>query len=345
MRVIGWLVVLLLAVAAVLTLNPEWLGRVNPDWAGLTTTAVLAPVYGVRPLLAVLFAVVAVIALILGLVRRVGFGGGGRTLFLGLVLAAVAVGHGWMVWDRGPDNPPALTADDGLSPAGPGSGALTVLAWNTQGGRTGAADVAAVAEENGADVLVLSETDDALAGEVVGALAGSGATFQTFFADAGDRGHVALLVSNALGEYVPTEAPATSAGAVRAEPANGVGPVLVGVHTARPVGEDHDAWLADLDAVLPLCTDGGADRLVLAGDLNATLDHAPLQDLGACRDGAVGAGVGGVATWPTQAPELLGATIDHVLHDADAFRATEAVVVERGRSDHRAVVVRLVPAG
>ncbi|WP_193312805.1 endonuclease/exonuclease/phosphatase family protein [Georgenia subflava] len=345
MRVIGWVLVLVLAAVAALTLDPEWLGRVNDDWAGLTTTYPVNQVIALRPLLAGVFAVSAIIVLVVGVVRKVGFHGGNRTLVLGLVLAAVAVGHGWFLWDRGLDNRAELTADPGLRPDDPGDGSLTVLSYNTRDGDTGVDDIAAAAETNGVDVLVLTETSAELADQVAAFLAGGGESFQVFTAAAGEdvTGATAVLVSSSLGEYVQTTGPATELGAVRVEPATGVGPVVVGVHVVPPASDNTDRWLRDLRAVRGLCTDRGPAGLVLAGDLNATLDHAPLQDLGRCTAAAVDGGVGGIATWPARLPSLIGSTIDHVLVDGDSFETTEALVVDRGDSDHRGLVVRVRP--
>lgn len=348
MRVIGWVLVLVLGAAAVLTLNPEWLARVDPDWGGLTTSYPLAQLFALRALLAVVFAVVAVVVLVVGVVRKKWFNGGTRTLLLGLVLAVVAGAHGWTLWDRGLSNPAELAADRGLRPADPGDGTLTVVSYNTREGRTGADAVAAVAEENGADVLVLSETSAELAEQIASFLAGGGETFQVFMATGGpegigDTGSTALLVSTTLGEYVQVPGPATERGAVRAEPASGVGPVLVGVHAVPPLRETHDQWLVDIRAVMELCGSRGPDGMILAGDLNTTLDHAPMQDLGRCDDAAVEAGVGGLATWPAQLPAVLGTAIDHVLVDAARYEVTAGRIVDRGGSDHRGLVVRLRP--
>jgi endonuclease/exonuclease/phosphatase (EEP) superfamily protein YafD len=349
-RVIGWVLVLVLGAAAVLTLNPEWLASVDPDWGGLTMSYPLAQLFALRALLAVIFAVVAAVVLVVGAVRRRWFHGGTRTLLLGVVLALVAGAHGWVLVERGLSNPAELAADRGLRPADPGDGTLTVVAYNTREGRTGADDVAATAEDTGADVLVLSETSAELAQEIASLLAGEDETFQVFMATGGpegvgDTGSTAMLVSTTLGEYAQVPGPATERGAVRAEPASGVGPVLVGVHAMPPLGETHGQWLVDIEAVMDLCGTRGPDGMILAGDLNTTLDHAAMQDLGRCADGAVEAGVGGLATWPAQLPAVLGTSIDHVLVDAARYEVTAGRIVDRGDSDHRGLVVRVRPVG
>nr|KEP23635.1 hypothetical protein DA06_06430 [Georgenia sp. SUBG003] len=106
MRVIGWLLVLLLGAAAVLTVNPEWLTKIDPDWGGLTTTYPLVQVIALRPLLVAVFAAVGVVVLIVGVVRKSWFAGGNKSLLLGAALLAVATAHAWHLWDRGLANPP-----------------------------------------------------------------------------------------------------------------------------------------------------------------------------------------------------------------------------------------------
>ncbi len=123
---------------------------------------------------------------------------------------------------------------------------------------------------------------------------------------------------------------------------------IVNVHTAAPVTSDklvvwrrQLAWLAEL--VPPT---GG--RLVLAGDFNATVHHAPFRSLTAAglRNAHRSAGRGWAGTYPTwwPGPELL--RIDHVL----VGDGIEPVAVESRRgsgSDHRPLVadLRLLPTG
>ncbi|MFH5821295.1 endonuclease/exonuclease/phosphatase family protein [Georgenia sp. AZ-5] len=348
MRVIGWLLALVLAAAAVLTLNPEWLARARPDWAGVTMTYPVSQLIALRPLLAGVFLILALVLLVVGVVRRRWFRRGVKSFVLAVVCAVVALGHAAIVVERGLDNQGRLAADDGVGPDGEGTGEITVLALNTAEGDTTPEQVAELAADNGADVLVLPETPRLLAERVAGLLAADGAEFQLFVAGATGGpavGATAVLVSAALGPYIETPPPDTVLGAVRAEPADGDGPVILGVHPVAPVARRTQDWQADLEAVTALCRDGAVPGLVVAGDLNATLDHRPLQDLGACADAAVATGVGGVSTWPAALPAWFGSTIDHVLHDASAYVVTDGAVLERGGSDHRAVVVRLRPAG
>ncbi len=255
-----------------------------------------------------------------------------------LVTGAVQLGVAAM---RGVVNAPP-TADTEVVP-----GDVTVLAFNTYVGRTPAEAVAAVAVTSGADVIALPETPPEVAAEIAGLLGEGGNPMQVF---SNDRGYstpftTSLLVSRALGRYavVPT---AAGVGYVRADPVAGDGPPIVAAHPAAPTPRRMHWWTRELVYAVELCRE--IPGVVVAGDFNATLDHGPMRDLGRCV--AAGAaqgwrGSGALGTWPAWLPALLGAPIDHVLVDGDAWAVDASGVVEVGDSDHRGVVARLLPVG
>ncbi|MCK2037541.1 endonuclease/exonuclease/phosphatase family protein [Microbacterium sp. SSW1-49] len=118
---------------------------------------------------------------------------------------------------------------------------------------------------------------------------------------------------------------------------------LINVHTVAPLTTaDARTWadqFADLHGVL----DASPYPIVLAGDFNATMDHAPLDRLvhGDVRDAFTVAGSGFGTTWPRWSwpmPSVM--RLDHVL-----VRGAVEVgsVVERTSigSDHRRLVVEL----
>lgn len=346
-RVFGWLFTLVIVLLAAVSLDPDVLGRVNPDWADLTTVYPVSQLIALRPLLAVMFAVLALVFLVVALYRRIRIGRGVKTSVIGVVLLAVAAGHAWVIYDRGVDNPGTLQADAGIRPGDRGTGEITVLSFNTQGGATTAEDLVDVMRA-GVDVAILPETTAQQADALVALLNADGASFvqHTVAVDELAQSSTAVLLERTLGEYVPVEGPPTlTAGSVRLEPATGTGPVLVGTHVTAPVAAQTAEWRADLEQVAELCRTRMPAGLILAGDLNATLDHAPLADLGTCASASVEGEVAGIATWPTSTPELLGSAIDHVLYDAAAYELVQAAVVEAGGSDHRGLLVRLRPLG
>jgi endonuclease/exonuclease/phosphatase (EEP) superfamily protein YafD len=116
---------------------------------------------------------------------------------------------------------------------------------------------------------------------------------------------------------------------------------IFAVHVPPPVRDERVAqWRSDLRRV-PAATPSGAVR-ILAGDFNATLDHAELRrvlDTG-YEDAAAAVGAGLRGTWPSGRRLVPPVTIDHVL--ADRRCGVRAVSVHAiPRSDHRAVLAEL----
>jgi endonuclease/exonuclease/phosphatase family metal-dependent hydrolase len=118
-------------------------------------------------------------------------------------------------------------------------------------------------------------------------------------------------------------------------------------HPAAPYAVDVvPDWWTDLRAQPPATPRGGLS--ILAGDFNATLDHAPLRDLidTGYVDAADAAGTGLSGTWgPYDGDAIPPVTIDHVLVDRRIEVRAVSVHGVPG-SDHRAVLAELrLPAG
>ena len=98
-------------------------------------------------------------------------------------------------------------------------------------------------------------------------------------------------------------------------------------------------WKADLRA-LPPATDETVK--ILAGDFNATLDHAELRRVigRGYEDAADTVGAGLHATWPANRRIPPPVTIDHVLVDERAGVRSLRVIPLAG-SDHRAVLAEI----
>ena len=139
----------------------------------------------------------------------------------------------------------------------------------------------------------------------------------------------------------PSTSFATAAAVAR--PPGGAPVEILAVHVQAPTtSAATKVWKADLRA-LPA---GGALR-ILAGDFNATLDHAELRDLldRGYRDAAEQAGNGLRPTWTPERnllPPLV--TIDHVLADR-RVRVVSARIVRIPGSDHRGVLAELLLPG
>lgn len=117
---------------------------------------------------------------------------------------------------------------------------------------------------------------------------------------------------------------------------------LVSVHPMAPATPSGTAeWERDF-RVLPPASSARLP-LVLAGDFNATLDHANLRELLATgyRDAAEVTGDGLVTTWPSRLEWKLPVTLDHIL--AEKGIAIGSYDVEKiDGSDHRAVIAELI---
>lgn len=323
MRVVGWVLVGALVIAGVVTLDPAIVG--------LSEVTPLLQAISLRGLLALVAGALGLLLLVAALLARKTAGKGRRLLVVGVVALLVGAGHYGVLVERG-------TSAGGSFDVAP-DGAIDVLTVNTLGARGGVEDLVAMLNDLRPDVVALQETpaEDAerLAAEVAG-------EYQVFTATTGPQPvqATALLVSVELGEYTQREAPATRFGGVWATPVDGDGPELLSVHPVPPVPSNVPTWRSELSALTGLCA--RVDGVVLAGDFNATVDHAALRD-SACVDGAVD--TGGHGTWPAGRSPLLGTPIDHVLMDPDVWEPVASRVLEApGSSDHRAVLVRIVPA-
>ncbi|MDI3402887.1 endonuclease/exonuclease/phosphatase family protein [Streptomyces sp. B-S-A6] len=116
-------------------------------------------------------------------------------------------------------------------------------------------------------------------------------------------------------------------------------------HPMPPVPGGVGLWRAELRELERWARGGGAQPTVLAGDFNASQDHAAFRrilDTG-LRDSARLAGSARTPTWPASTASgtpALGTQIDHVLVSRD-FTASDARFLDLPNTDHRSLVVDL----
>ncbi|QEU97466.1 endonuclease/exonuclease/phosphatase family protein [Streptomyces kanamyceticus] len=113
-------------------------------------------------------------------------------------------------------------------------------------------------------------------------------------------------------------------------------------HPMPPVPREVGLWRSELRKIQDYAAAGDGASTIVAGDFNATQDHAAFRDVldAGLRDAARLAGSSRAPSWPAAAPAPLGAQIDHVLATPD-FAARDARFLEIGDTDHRALVVTL----
>ncbi|GMA89672.1 endonuclease/exonuclease/phosphatase family protein [Homoserinibacter gongjuensis] len=332
----------LLTAAVTLLLAALLLVACWPQLFGLQQTmgvAQLVSLRGIAALVAVLLAVLLTLVALLTAQTRRFFAG------LAVLLLAFAVVSTGVLAVRGFGGGAFQTTAEGD---------LVVLSWNTLGDAPGAETIAELALEVDADVVALPETSHEAGEQVRALLAASGHEMQLIDLQADQISKArstVLLISTALGEYVRDDTVGTTPTlpSVVAVPADGTGPTIVAAHPVAPVPGEMQNWRDGLGWLADHCADADAN-LIVAGDLNSTLDHwAGLgSDVGlaACDDAARAVGTAAVGTWPTLLPPLLGAPIDHVLATPAwqpiGFRVIESA--DGAGSDHRPVVAQLRPA-
>jgi endonuclease/exonuclease/phosphatase (EEP) superfamily protein YafD len=319
-----------------------------PQAFHLERTFPIAQIVSFRGPLALGFAAVAVLALLFALIRPM------RAVALGLAAVCVlaAGGNAAVLAMRG-------LGDDTLPERTDAS--VRVLTWNTAGSATSADAIARMAVAMSADIVTLPETTIDTGEQVAIAMRDLGHPMWAHHAAYGEYGvtgwdatSTTLLISPRLGDYSVIESSqdgssntSTVPSAV-AMPVDGDGPIVVAAHAVAPRQEYMQRWRSDLQWLADQCASA---NVILAGDFNATLDHMTGLGvdggvLGRCHDAAADTGNGGVGTWSTAVPTLLGAPIDHILVSPH-WRVTGSAVVsslDGSGSDHRPLVVQLEPA-
>lgn len=334
-----------LSAAALVVLGIALLIAVWPQLLGLQRQAGIVQVTTMRGLLFAIGLLCLVLFALVALTSRVWRGFAGGVVVLLLVFCGIQFA---VLSTRG-------AGDSPLPAKEPGD--LTVLSWNTLGDTPSVATLTQLVIDQDADIVVLPETSAAYAGDVQRALDDAGMQLQLIaleYDQIAKARSTVVLINDELGGYLRDDSHGgtDTLPSVLAVPVDGTGPVIVGAHPVAPVPGEMAGWRQGLEWLAARCAE---EDVILAGDLNSTLDHYTALDpasdasggLGGCRDAARVTGAAAVGTWPAALPTLLGAPIDHVMAtDSWQFVAFRVITAHDGAgSDHRPVVAQLRPAG
>lgn len=231
----------------------------------------------------------------------------------------------------------------------PGRVELRTMSLNAKLGRADAADIVRLVRENGVTLLAVQEYTQALEGRL--AAAGLADLLPNrISAPAGGAAGSAVFSAHRLAAAGTVPGSHFDMAMVRLTAESGAGRAVVdltNVHARAPVGVGLPRWRSDLAALGRLAT--GPGNILLAGDFNATYDHAEFRRLlqgggRALVDVGMSQGARLVPTWPMEDLFVPGITIDHLV-TSPSLRSADYTVHRVTGTDHAAITATLsVPA-
>lgn len=260
-----------------------------------------------------------------------------------LALAALARWRGGLVWAS---VALALTVWF-VRPYGPGStGAhgpvvarLDVLTSNVEYGDATDALIGTVRRE-GPDVVFVQECDFACADALAARVPAASYPYRDVVRLDGSLGS-AILSRFPLRPAGRVEGAMAMPGAVTEVAGRDVRLQLA--HPMPPVPGEVAAWRRELGRIRDLAAAVRARPAIVAGDFNASQDHAAFRavlDAGGLHDSARLAGASRTYSWPADRTAPLRAQIDHVLV-SEEFSVRSARFLRLAGTDHRALLVAL----
>lgn len=212
----------------------------------------------------------------------------------------------------------------------PSADDVTVLVLNVWHGRADTAALAALVERGRPDLVVLPEAGHEYCGRILERLPGYRGVASTP-PGRRDGWGVTVLAGPRAADVVLEPEHVMRLPHVRVTGGLLGDRELYAVHATAParLGVVHD-WRRDLRTAAGWTAEGA----IVAGDVNATVDHRLLRAVGRS------AGPAGTGTWPARLPRWAGIRIDHVLLP-EGVESSAASVHDVAGSDHRAVLARL----
>ena len=277
---------------------------------------------------------------------------GRRRWMAGAAAGLVAVQFFWLVlldYARAAPDAAAGSARDAAADSGEGAVALRTMSINAKLGKGDAADIVRLVREHGITLLTIQEYTQALEDRL--AAAGLATLLPNRISDPAGRAagnavysvHELVATGEVPGSHFPMPVIRLTA------EAHGQRAVVdvTNVHARAPVGVGLPKWRSDLAALGQLGSRPG--NVVLAGDFNASYDHAEFREFlqGEGRklvDVGLAQGSRLVPTWPMEDMFLPGITIDHLV-TSPSVRSADYAVHRVAGTDHAAIMATLtVPA-
>ncbi|WP_340540688.1 endonuclease/exonuclease/phosphatase family protein [Nocardioides sp. GXZ039] len=223
----------------------------------------------------------------------------------------------------------------GAPRADPEAEAITVVVINARFGRADAVAVAERVRDEEAGILVVSEATPAF----VEALTAAGISdrLPMFGGAAADGAGGTVVFSTDPVETIERVEMPFGTYVLRTQ-----GQTMIAAHPRTP--RDIDGWHTDHEALRVAAREHGVT--LIAGDLNATVDHEPVRRLldDGYRDAAELTNAGWAPTWPVDRDlPLPVVAIDHVLV-TDEVAVVDHSTFEVGGTDHRGLVTTVAPA-
>ncbi|WP_219636568.1 endonuclease/exonuclease/phosphatase family protein [Streptomyces sp. AJS327] len=252
-----------------------------------------------------------------------------RRVLLIVVAVVVLAGTGWFVQPYGPDAPPGAEER-------PGKARFRVLTANLEYGGATEGLLRALRRER-PQLVAVQECDHRCAKALRSAEMRAEYPHRVIATGSRAEGS-ALLSVFPLSDRSEVPGLLSMPGAVA-----DVRGTAVRVQVAHPMPPETDSlstWRAELGRLRDYAAERGRTPTLIAGDFNASQDHAAfraLLDTG-MRDAARQTGHSRTPTWPTLTAPPLGVQIDHVLL-SDPMVPVDAQFVDLPNTDHRALLV------
>lgn len=345
---LAWIVTVILLLLVFVLINPSLVQNILP--AGSPTLSMHTPFAQLVAFPGITGAVaggLCVVFLIWALIRRRRDYPAGIPGFVALALLALALWQFGGIISKGVMSSQSIGEDAGISAANPGNSTYRLLEYNTGAGKTDAAHLTDTIVQNGVDIVALSEFSLSRGQDLQKRLAERGIEFSLFHNGASkyeaEYFSNVILVGKWLGNYQASVLDEQAyVKSLKAMPDDNKQPVILGVHVPRPVNQLWENWKNELDGVTNWCKE--TPNAVVVGDFNATLAHGPMTNLSPCVDATSKVGTGGISTWPSDYPSLLGTTIDHVLLHTQTWKPVRSATVQVGESDHRGIILEFMRA-